>query len=85
MPLDQGSGRVAFVIPALLPDSVPRAATSTVLPVVVYLACYTGAPLLRHSHVELDCLKQRCSLPTGLFEQVNVVVLLVLLFLSTVK
>ena len=71
IPQDQGGGRIAFVVPALLPESVERAPVTGVTPVVVHLACYTGSPLLRHNHVSQEKLSKRCTLPTGLFEQVG--------------
>jgi hypothetical protein len=70
VPLDQGGGHIAFVVPALLPDAVPPAPTPPISPTIVYLACYTGASLLQHNHVSREQLTKRCSLPTGLFEQV---------------
>ena len=72
IPLDQGGGRVAFVVPALLPDVVKQAPKPAVSPTVVHLACNTGAALLQHNHVGKEQLCKRCTLPTGLFEQVNV-------------
>ena len=73
MPLDQGGGRLSFVVPALLPDASehrPGGAAGT-SPIAVSLACYTGAALLRHNSVSRDVLRSRCTMPTGLFEQVG--------------
>ena len=70
IPLDEGGGRIAFVVPALLPDAVPPAPEQPISPTIVHLACYTGTPLLQHNHISQKELSQRCTLPTGLFEQV---------------
>ena len=62
---------MAFIVPALLPNTVQSGPKPSVSPRIVHLACYTGAPLLRHNHVGHEKLSQRCTLPTGLFEQVR--------------
>lgn len=63
---------MAFLVPALLPTTVPH---ETKLPAVepktVYLACYTGEPLLQFDFIQRSKLHARCALPAGLFEQVR--------------
>lgn len=72
MPLDAGEGETAFLVPALLPTTVARETNlPEIEPKVVYLACYTGEPLLQFAYVEHSKLGARCALPAGLFEQVG--------------
>lgn len=72
MPLDAGEGETAFLVPALLPKSVPHETKlPDVEPKLVYLACYTGEPLLQFAYIEHSKLGARCALPAGLFEQVG--------------
>jgi len=70
--MDEGGGRLAFVVRALLPDAMPPAPVPkpSISPTIVHLACYTGTFLLQHNQVSQKELSQRCTLPTSLFEQV---------------
>lgn len=72
VPLEIGQAQMAFLVPSLLPVSVPRHPPKPGQPFVdIYLACYTGGQLLEFAHYETAKLSQRCSLPAGLFEQVR--------------
>lgn len=75
--MDMGS-QSGFLVPSLLPRLPVQPqqlqmgvggceAASIIVP--VYIACYTGAPLLTYNYYETSRLKQRCCLPAGLFEQ----------------
>ena len=71
MPFLGTDGRLLHVVPALLPESCDRQPGGEVA-LEVMLAFYTGDVLCRlGSHIDSAALKQRCSLPAGIFEQVG--------------
>lgn len=70
--IDLGPKLAGFMAPSLLPAQPHRRwrpPKGTPEPMVVHLACYTGSDLLRFNYMHKDELRERCSMPAGIFEQ----------------